>query len=426
MSGLPNGWAVTTFAEVTRNHSGNSNLIKGKLLPSKEEGSYPAFSASGQDVWCNHYEHEGEAIIVSAVGARCGKAFLASGKWSAIANTHVVWPEERAVDVHFLFLLLNNESFWEKGGSAQPFVKVKSTFSRKLRLPPLPEQRRIVAKIDSLSAKSKRARNHLDRIPRLVERYKQAILNLAFSRISGDLVPLGTLAELITSGSRDWSKYYDRGKSVFVLAGNIRPMAFDPSPRRYVDPPLDGADARRSRIKCDDLLITIVGANTGDVCRVPVSLENYFVCQSVALIRLLEPEKARYIELYLNSNDHGAQQIRQAIYGQGRPHLSFEDLRRLLVPNLPIDQAKDIVRRIEAAFEWIERLATDTISARKLIDHLDQAILAKAFRGELVPQDPTDEPASVLLERIRAERQSTVQQRGSARRASRSSIQLKA
>jgi hypothetical protein len=42
--------------------------------------------------------------------------------------------------------------------------------------------------------------------------------------------------------------------------------------------------------------------------------------------------------------------------------------------------------------------------ARTLIDHLDQAVLAKAFRGELVPQDPNDEPASVLLERIRAER----------------------
>jgi type I restriction enzyme S subunit len=62
------------------------------------------------------------------------------------------------------------------------------------------------------------------------------------------------------------------------------------------------------------------------------------------------------------------------------------------------------VRRIETAFAWVERLSSETTSARKLIDHLDQAILAKAFRGELVPQDPNDEPASVLLERIRAER----------------------
>ena len=51
-----------------------------------------------------------------------------------------------------------------------------------------------------------------------------------------------------------------------------------------------------------------------------------------------------------------------------------------------------------------DRLGKEAASARKLVDHLDQAILAKAFRGELVPQDPNDEPASVLLERIKKER----------------------
>src|SRR5262249_22083599 len=56
---------------------------------------------------------------------------------------------------------------------------------------------------------------------------------------------------------------------------------------------------------------------------------------------------------------------------------------------------------------WVNRLASEATSAHKLIDHLDQAVLAKAFRGELVPQDPNDEPASVLLERIRAERAAT-------------------
>jgi type I restriction enzyme S subunit len=57
------------------------------------------------------------------------------------------------------------------------------------------------------------------------------------------------------------------------------------------------------------------------------------------------------------------------------------------------------------AFAWIDRIALETTSARKLVDHLDQAILTKAFRGELVPQDPNDEPVSVLLERIRAKRE---------------------
>ena len=73
----------------------------------------------------------------------------------------------------------------------------------------------------------------------------------------------------------------------------------------------------------------------------------------------------------------------------------------------PADEAVEIVRRIEGAFAWIERLAAEAMSARKLIDHLDQAVLAKAFRGELVPQVPADEPASVLLGRIRVGRQDT-------------------
>jgi type I restriction enzyme S subunit len=75
------------------------------------------------------------------------------------------------------------------------------------------------------------------------------------------------------------------------------------------------------------------------------------------------------------------------------------------VPFTSFDEQNEIVRRIETAFTWIDRLAHEATNARKLIEHLDQAILAKAFQGELVPQDPNDEPASVLLERIREERQ---------------------
>jgi type I restriction enzyme S subunit len=74
----------------------------------------------------------------------------------------------------------------------------------------------------------------------------------------------------------------------------------------------------------------------------------------------------------------------------------------LTVPS--ISDQKSAIGKVTRAFNWIDRLASETSSARKLIDHLDQAILTKAFHGELVPQDPNDEPASMLLERIRAER----------------------
>jgi type I restriction enzyme, S subunit len=92
------------------------------------------------------------------------------------------------------------------------------------------------------------------------------------------------------------------------------------------------------------------------------------------------------------------------VTGTAQPKLTQTALNRLGVPLPSIQEQQEILRHIGTAFGWIDRLAANATSARKLIDHLDQAILAKAFRGELVPQDPNDEPASVFLQRIRAER----------------------
>jgi type I restriction enzyme S subunit len=86
----------------------------------------------------------------------------------------------------------------------------------------------------------------------------------------------------------------------------------------------------------------------------------------------------------------------------------------------PLDEQRTVTHQVHAALNRIDRLASEATNARKLIDHLDRAILAKAFRGELVPQEPNDEPASVLLERIRAERAAS-SGKPSARRLSQTS-----
>ncbi len=75
---------------------------------------------------------------------------------------------------------------------------------------------------------------------------------------------------------------------------------------------------------------------------------------------------------------------------------------RLLIPALM--EQTEIVRRVEQLFAFADQLEAKVASATSRIDRLTQSILAKAFRGELVPQDPNDEPASVLLERIKAQR----------------------
>ena len=175
---------VVRLADVVRSRPGNSKLIKGKLPSHPGPGLYPAFSASGQDAYAPLADHVGNAVIVSAVGARCGKCFLASGQWSAIANTHVLLPDESQIDVRFLWYRVNDERFWTRGGSAQPFVRVRESLEREIFLPPLQEQKEIVAEIEKQFSRLDEAVANLKRVKVNLKRYRTATVDAAFR---GDL-----------------------------------------------------------------------------------------------------------------------------------------------------------------------------------------------------------------------------------------------
>lgn len=84
--------------------------------------------------------------------------------------------------------------------------------------------------------------------------------------------------------------------------------------------------------------------------------------------------------------------------------MNAQQLQALKVPVRSLEEQQKIVRGIDTAFARADRMEAEAARARALIDRLEAAILGRAFRGELVPQDPNDEPASVLLDRIRAQR----------------------
>lgn len=142
-------WRTRPCSEMIRHLSGNSMLIKGRLGTEPGQGKFPGYSASGQDVWLDSFEHEGKSIIISAVGSRCGKAFKADGKWSAIANTHIIWTNPKEAERDFLAYFFNDENFWVKGGSGQPFVKFNESFRKSMKVPNVEEQKAISEVIES-------------------------------------------------------------------------------------------------------------------------------------------------------------------------------------------------------------------------------------------------------------------------------------
>jgi type I restriction enzyme S subunit len=97
--------------------------------------------------------------------------------------------------------------------------------------------------------------------------------------------------------------------------------------------------------------------------------------------------------------------VRGLTTGSASPHLNVGDVKRFPIPLMPAEEQAQIVSQIKLGDASRTLVGEMVADAEKQLQHLDQSILAKAFRGELVLQDLADEPASVLLERIRRERE---------------------
>lgn len=271
-------------------------------------------------------------------------------------------------------------------------------------IPPPGEQKRIAAKLDRLRAHSSRAIKQLQYIPKLVERYKSAMLAKIFSEVpKAKFRQLGHIAPFVTSGSRGWAKHYSESGSIFVRVGNIQRGAIDLdlSDTQFVSPPKT-AEGIRTKLQADDIVITIT-ADLGRVGVIPPAIGDAYINQHVSLVRLAKPHQSKVIAWYLSSAA-GQRDLLAMNRGVTRSGLGLDDIRGVFVPDLGKTEAANLEKRIDASISWLEQIAAEYVRAVKLIPALDKAILARAFRGELVLQNPNDEPAFELLGRTNSER----------------------
>ncbi len=255
----------------------------------------------------------------------------------------------------------------------------------------LDEQRGIVAEIEKQFSRLDEAVANLQRVKANLGRYRGAVISDAVSgRMDFDDAPslntwqrssLSSLTAKITSGSRDWSPYYGKGEAIFVLAQNVRPFSPDFSKIQHVDPPANDPARARSRVQRGDLLVTIVGANTGQACMVESLPAEAFVCQSVALIRPAIPEAAPYMNLWMNSPDHGQEYFAQCMYGQGRPHLGFEQLAAASIALPPLADQHRIVAEVDRRLSIVREVEAEVDANLKRAQALRQGVLARAFTG---------------------------------------------
>lgn len=426
MNELPKGWAEKSLGEL-------SAFVMGQAPPgsaSNFDGVGTPFVKAGEfgDLrpiirqWTTmplKMAEEGD-VLICVVGATAGKINL--GANCAIGRSVAAIRPSDAVDQFYLHSFMKTQiEDMRRGstGTAQAVISSAMLASVAVPLAPLPEQKRIVAKVNGLTARTARARTDLDRIPTLIARYKQRLLALAFS---GELTAdwrkqfaakewcsntVAGVASIIFDGpfgSNLKSADYTDGGVRVVRLENIGALRFIREKETFVSEE-KFASLSRHELKPDDVLFASFISEDIRVCLLPDDLETAAINKADCFCIRVDPDKcsAQFLA-YLLASPTTYEVLKEEVHGATRPRISLKHLRGFTFDLPSQEEQSEIVRRIETAFDWLDRMMKDHHAASILLPKLDAAILAKAFRGELVPQDPNDEPASVLLKRIQAER----------------------
>lgn len=435
MSELPKSWINAVLEDCTvfnpKHSREQSRSIPVSFVPmpavSDDSGEIEKPQVRRLDEVWSGYTHFQVGDVIFAKITPCmenGKIAVARNLTNGLAcgstEFHVLRPCD-GVSSDFIWRFLRQKSFRAEAERSMTGAvgqrRVPGEFLKKaiMPLPPAAEQRRIVARIDSLSAKSRRARDHLDHVPRLVERYKQAILAAAFqgeltrkwrstnqidaqwiastigevADIASGQTPKGIELVLDPKGAMPWFKVSSMNES-----GN-----------------LDGLRGSQFRLSHSDAAkLGLRTYSKGSIAfpkrggAIATNKKRRLLVDGALDLNLMvltaRSVTTDFLWWWMQRLD-----LANISNGSNVPQINNGDIAPLEINVPPIAEQEEVSRRVQAAFNWIDRLACEATSARKLIDHLDQAILAKAFRGELVPQDPNDEPASVLLDRIISQRE---------------------
>lgn len=297
------------------------------------------------------------------------------------------------------------------GGAGLQHVTKGKFEGTEIWLPPLPEQTRIADKLDALLARVDAIRARLDTIPALLKRFRQSVLAAA---TSGELTEdwrggaaaweqrtVGEVAAVFLGRQRSPKNHNGEHMRKYVRAANVTWNGWNFSDVKEMN--FNPQDFQRFKLRKNDILLNEGSGSADEVGKPAIWNDEIPDCCFQNTLICVRPQSVepRFIFLVLL---HAAVSKRfiDNTRGVNIYHIGKENMAAYHIALPPQDEQVEIVRRVESLFAIADKVQARYDAARARVDKLTPALLAKAFRGELVPQDPNDEPASALLERLRA------------------------
>lgn len=461
MSELPKGWEGTLLNGVVDKIVGGGT--PSKSVPSYYEGDIPWMTVKDMNKsyltdTIDHITQEaidnsstnvipaGTPIIATRMSL--GKIVRASFDSAINQDLKALFVNKEVDDYYFEYWYRSQGLKIESLGTGTTVKGIRLEVINALEFPlaPLAEQKRIVEKLDEVLAQVDTIKARLDGIPDLLKRFRQSVLAAAVSgkltedwrrmnesqcslqeidniidsrsalvtkrmrvpqeHLKNEEYPipdgwkwasLDSLSSKIVDGVHHKPDYVDEGVP-FMSVKDIKggKIYFDNC--KYISPETHEEIHPRCNPEKGDLLIT----KSGTIGRTAIvrTDEVFDLFVSVALIKPASTKvNMEFINIalmhWVNSID-----VSSRVVGTAIKNLHLRDMRVLAIPFAPLTEQKEIVRLVDQYFAFADTIEAQVKKAQARVDNLTQSILAKAFRGELVPQNPNDEPADKLLERI--------------------------
>lgn len=429
---LPPGWAETTLGELGRWRGGgtpskaNAAFWTGGDIPWVSPKDMKAdqigdaedrITAAAVEGSTTNLVDAGSVLIVvrSGILRRVLPVAVTMREVSLNQDLKALTPHD-GVSADFIARLLRSRGTEILHSAAKAGTTVDSLDFERLKqtvvlLPPVGEQRRIVTKLNALTTRLARARGEARRGIKLADRLRSEVQSQAYGGLltaewrrgrtaDWPILALEEIGDIVTGSTPPTAEKADLfgGDTAFFKPTDLD-AGYDVAEPRET---LSKAGAARSRIvPARSTLVTCIGATISKTGLTRVACA--FNQQINAIVPRVEVATPEWVYWAVTSPQFKVSIIENAS-ATTMPIINKGRFQALSLPVPPIDEQREIVRILEAAFARADRLEAEARKALVLIDRLEAAILARAFRGELVPQDPNDEPASVLLERIRARR----------------------
>jgi type I restriction enzyme S subunit len=478
LSELPNGWAWTTLENCvdildSQRVPVNAKEREAKIAGKSSSELYPYYGATGQVGWIDDYLFEEELLLLGEDGAPFlepmkEKAYVVNGKCWVNNHAHVLRATREITSNSFLRHYLN---LFDYRGFVTGTTRFKLNQSPMRRIPiplaPLNEQRRIVSKVEELFSCLNAGVESLLKVKTLLKRYRQAVLKYAFEgklteewrkthkdqaepaqkllqhmkqeqkkNAKGkykELPPIDTSSLPELPESWTWIRVADISETIqygtsekagtdasgvpVLRMGNIKDGKILFDDLKYF--PQDWPQLKEFLLEEGDVLFN--RTNSAELVGKTAVYEKHHPKAVFAsyLIRI-KTNKNTYnsslLSHYINSL-HGRRYIGTVVSQQvGQANVNGTKLSLMPVPLLPFEEQQEINREIERNLSIIDTTDKNADQTLNKSERMRQSILKMAFEGRLVPQDPADEPAEKLLERIKGNKiRQDIKNKGSTR-----------